>query len=123
MESATVLNQLQGIGLTLSVIEGLNIKVQPKEAITEEARTLIRKHKAELVRILSGKNKPDWAKAKGCNACGCKIYQAVTAWEVVELPETSPWRYEHRLVRHWQCEQCGSVYKIIVRSKGPAIIN
>jgi len=63
------------------------------------------------------------AKGYGCGACGNKIYQAVQTWEMSELPTGSPGTHEHRLVTHWQCEQCKAVYEIIGGSKEPQPIN
>ena len=130
MEPEIVLNQLEGIGLTLSVIEGSKIKVQPKQAITEEVRRLIRQHKNALLELLNTGNSPRSSETHktvraagyGCGACGCKIYQAVVTWEFIELPETEPWEYGHRPTTHWQCENCKSIYEIIGGSRGPVLI-
>ena len=46
MGAPDLLNVLQGMGLHLS-IHGTTIHVRPREAITEEARRLIREHKAD----------------------------------------------------------------------------
>ena len=125
METVAILNQLQSMGLILSVIDGTRIKVQPKAAITEAARTLIREHKAELVKILSSRQQPCKTKARGygCNACGCKTYMQVVAWKTTELPEYDPWRYEHRPVVAWRCEGCKTIYEIIGGSRKPIIIH
>lgn len=48
MEAPDVLGRLQSLGLTLST-DGNNLMVEPKAAITAEARALIRQHKSELL--------------------------------------------------------------------------
>jgi hypothetical protein len=65
-----------------------------------------------------GASKETKARGYGCGDCGNKIYQAVNAWEMSELPAVSPWTYEYRMVTPWKCEHCDSVYEIIGRSKG-----
>ena len=47
-----VLTAIRAMGITLSV-DGGNLLAKPKAAITEEARSLIREHKAELLEALS----------------------------------------------------------------------
>jgi hypothetical protein len=59
----------------------------------------------------------------GCAGCGNRVYQAVEAWVLSELPESSPWQYEHKPVVHWQCEQCSAVYELIGGSRGPQPLN
>ena len=59
----------------------------------------------------------------GCAGCGNRIYEVVQAWEVSELPASSPWMYEHIPVIHWKSEDCGTVFEIIGGSKGPQFLN
>ena len=51
MGAPDLLNMLQGMGLQLSV-QGSQIHVRPRDAITDEARRLIREYKAELLDAL-----------------------------------------------------------------------
>jgi hypothetical protein len=67
-------------------------------------------------------NKPLRATGYGCGGCGNRIYQAVQAWEMSELPTSSPWTNEHTPVTHWQCQGCGAVFQIIGGSKGSQCI-
>ena len=68
------------------------------------------------------KKKPTKAQGFGCSGCGNKIYQAVQAWEISELPRTSEYTHEHKPVTHWQCQGCKAVFQIIGGSKGPTIM-
>ena len=63
------------------------------------------------------------AKGYGCGKCGNKLYQAVEAWAMFELPASSAWTHEHTPVTNWQCEQCKAVYEWIGGNKGPQPIN
>jgi len=53
MGAPDVLGHLRALGLTLAA-EGSNIVVRPRQALTDEARQLIRAHKAELLAALTG---------------------------------------------------------------------
>src|SRR5262249_41866404 len=52
MGASEVLAQLSGLGLNLT-LEGTVIRAAPKSALTDETRSLIRAHKAELIDVLS----------------------------------------------------------------------
>ena len=67
--------------------------------------------------------KPQKAIGYGCSGCGNRIYEAVQAWEISELPESSSWTHEHSSVVHWRCEGCDAVFEIIGGSKGPQFLN
>jgi hypothetical protein len=54
MRAPDLLEQLKSLGLTLTVVDG-ELRAGPKAALTEEARTLIREHRDELVQALSAK--------------------------------------------------------------------
>ena len=54
MNAADVLDTLHRLGLCVSV-RGQNIRVAPKAAITNEARELIRAHKAALLPVLAAR--------------------------------------------------------------------
>ncbi len=68
-------------------------------------------------------DKPIKALGYGCSKCGNRIYEAVEAWVINEMPESYPWTHEHKPVIHWQCEGCGAVFEIIGGSRGPQAIN
>ena len=68
------------------------------------------------------KKKPTKAKGYGCAGCSNKIYEAVQAWEISELPVSSPWKHKHTHVVHWKCENCKTIYEIIGGTRGPALI-
>jgi hypothetical protein len=51
MGAPDVLGHLRALGLTLAA-EGSNIIVRPRQALTDEARQLIKAHKAELLAAL-----------------------------------------------------------------------
>jgi hypothetical protein len=54
MTADKLFDHLEATGFQLTVIEGGRLKVEPKDKITDEIRQGIRKHKQELVRLLSG---------------------------------------------------------------------
>jgi hypothetical protein len=54
MSALDILRHLKSTGLHL-YLTGDALRVEPKAALTEEARTLILEHRAELVRTLSAK--------------------------------------------------------------------
>jgi hypothetical protein len=54
MTALDILGHLKSTGLRL-YLTGDALRVEPKAALTEEARTLIREHRAELVQALSAK--------------------------------------------------------------------
>nr|MBA2352193.1 hypothetical protein [Burkholderiales bacterium] len=51
MGAFDILSQLRGMGLTLS-LQGEAIRAEPKAAINDEARALIRTHKGDLLALL-----------------------------------------------------------------------
>ena len=51
MGAPDILMQLRQMGLTLTAYDDA-IRVEPKSAITDEARAIIREHKAELLALL-----------------------------------------------------------------------
>jgi len=57
MQPVEIIKQLEGAGIHLSV-DGVNILATPKAAITDEARYLIRQHKAEILQELRAANSP-----------------------------------------------------------------
>lgn len=126
MEAARVLNELVGIGLTLKVIEGGNLKVEPRAKINDEIRTTIKNNKADLVRLLSSEKEQEVrsirAEGYGCT-CGCRVYRQVTVWETRPLPPDGEWQYEHRPALGWQCEKCSAVYPLIGGSSGPVLVH
>ena len=63
------------------------------------------------------------AQGYGCAGCGNRIYGAIQAWEISELPESAEFKHEHTLVTQWQCEGCDAVFEIIGGSKGPQFLN
>jgi hypothetical protein len=58
MGAPDILTRLESMGLRLS-LRGLSIWVEPKGAITNDARKLTRDHKSELIRTLSLLCPPD----------------------------------------------------------------
>jgi hypothetical protein len=64
MSATAVLNTLHRMGLTIRV-EGEKLIVQPKEAITDEVRTLIRAHKPDLLVKLAANDATDCADVNG----------------------------------------------------------
>ena len=95
-------------------------KLRVRGNLTDEDRELIRTHKQEIINRLTGQIK---ARGYGCAGCGNKIYEAVQAWEISELPESAEFKHEHTLVINWQCEGCGAVFEMIGGSREPQIIN
>lgn len=51
MRAPDILGRLQNLGLYLSA-EGETLRAEPKAAITDEARALIRQHKLQLLALL-----------------------------------------------------------------------
>ncbi len=58
MKPTIILDSIKNAGLTLSLLPGDLLKVEPKEKITDEIRQAIREHKKELVSILSCSQEP-----------------------------------------------------------------
>ena len=63
------------------------------------------------------------AQGYGCAGCGNRIYGAIQAWEISELPESAEFKHEHIQVTHWRCEGCDAVFEIIGGSKGLQFLN
>ncbi len=120
METIIILNQLQEMGLHLSIIEGQKIKVAPKQKITDEARQMIKQHKTDLLKLLNKPPSPIRAKGYGCG-CGHNFYQQVE--DFIEEPEDTNWEHQYRLCKVWQCENCKATYEFIGGSKGPQFLN
>jgi hypothetical protein len=68
------------------------------------------------------KSKPTKALGYGCAGCGNRMYQAVQAWELNQLPETAEFQHEHKSITHWKCQGCGTVFQWIGGSQGPTIM-
>lgn len=78
MTPADILSRLRDFGLT-ALADGENLIVRPRSAITDEARELIRAHKAELLAALSTETGTSW---------GWRIaYPNREPFEIFELPE------------------------------------
>ena len=120
MSAKAFIEELQGKGVSIW-IEGNVIKYKgPSEVLTPDILQTLKTKKQE---ILQAEKKPTRAQGYGCAGCGNRIYQAVEAWVLSELPESSPWQYEHKPVVHWKCEGCGAVFEIIGGSRDPQPIN
>ena len=52
MGASAIKNQLDRAGVAL-MLEGVNIRAAPKDALTDELRMLIREHKSELLQLLT----------------------------------------------------------------------
>ena len=124
MSTGAFVTQLKQAGVKLWV-EGDKLRCKgPETALTEEVVIHLQAIKPEVMRLLAGdqKSQPQRAKGYGCAGCDNRIYQAVKGWETNELPASSPWTYEHKVVIHWQCENCKAIYEIIGGSRGPVLI-
>ena len=121
METTIILNQLQEMGLHLSIIEGQKIKVAPKQKITDEVRQMIMQHKIDLLKLLNKPPSPIRAKGYGCG-CGHNLYEQIEEIMKVDQPEDLEWKYLHRLAKVWQCENCKTIYEIIGGTRGPVLI-
>ena len=124
MSAVELLQELREAGVLLWV-DGNKLRCKgPEEVLTAEALNNLREIKTEVLQLLTKKKKlSNRATGYGCAGCGNKIYQVIQGWETKELPESSPWQYEHKPVVHWQCEQCSAVYELIGGSKGPQPLN
>ncbi|KPJ97353.1 MAG: hypothetical protein AMJ60_11590 [Desulfobacterales bacterium SG8_35] len=124
MSTGAFVTQLKQAGVRLWVV-GDKLRCKgPETALTEEVVIHLQEIKPEVMRLLAGdkRSQPQKAKGYGCAGCGNKIYQAVTVWEMLNLPETAEFKYEHKPTTHWQCEKCRVIYEIIGGTRGPVLI-
>ena len=121
MTAESIITYLQGVGAVLSVEDG-TLRIEAKKGtIKPDQVEQLKAHKAEIISLLQ---KPTTTRAKGygCAGCGNRIYEAIGAWEISELPASLPWQYEHVPAIHWKCEGCGVVFQIIGGTLGPVLI-
>ena len=123
MNPQQIISDLQSAGAKISV-DGDKIKLKAaKGTLSPVVIETIKKHKAEIISILQLQKQSTRAKGYGCAGCQNRIYEAVQAWEISELPESSSWTHEHSSVVHWRCEGCDAVFEIIGGSRGLQKIN
>jgi hypothetical protein len=122
MNPQKIIEDLQNAGIMFTVV-GDKLRLKADAEIPTAAIETVKEHKAEIISILQAKKKPTRAMGFGCAGCGNKIYEAVQAWEISELPATAPHTHEHIPVTHWQCEGCGSEFQYIGGTNGPQLIN
>ena len=124
MSAVELLQELRKAGVLLWV-DGNKLRCKgPEEVLTAEALNNLREIKTEVLQLLTKKKKlSNRATGYGCVGCGNKIYEAIQAWGISELPESAEFKHEHIQVTHWRCEGCDAVYEIIGGSKGPQFLN
>jgi hypothetical protein len=70
MKPVIILDSIRDAGLTLSLLPGGQLKVFPADKITDGLRQVIRDHKEELIKVLSGdlitSNKESRAPCRDC---------------------------------------------------------
>jgi hypothetical protein len=55
---AEILHEIKKTGLTISILDGSSLVVEPKDRITNELRMVVRENKTELIRLLSATPAP-----------------------------------------------------------------
>ena len=124
MSIGAFVKQLKQAGVRLWV-EGDKLRCKgPETALTEEVVIHLQEIKPEVMRLLAGdqRSQPQQVRGYGCAGCGNRIYRAVTVWEMLNLPETAEFKYEHKPVTNWQCENCKAIYEIIGGTRGPVLV-
>ena len=122
MNPQKIIDDLQDSGIRFTVV-GDKLRLKADDEIPEAVIENVKKHKAEIISILQAKKKPTRAMGFGCAGCGNKIYEAVQAWEISNLPASAEFQHEHKPVTHWQCEGCKAIFQWIGGSKGPQFLN
>lgn len=124
MSPAEIIQAAMGDGVVVTVSPDGIIKAIGEQTAVNRWRLTLRENKADLVRLLTGKEYKPTARAStfGCGACGNMVYRQVTVWECTPLPPGGDWQYEHRPAVGWQCETCGAVFPIIGGSRGPVLL-
>ena len=107
---------VKNVGKTIRTLQNPSLSPKNKDLETEELES-------NPSNPSGCENKPTKALGYSCSRCGNRIYQAVQAWEISELPGTAAYTHEHKPVTHWQCEGCGTVFQWIGGSQGPVVMS